>query len=421
MNSRYISRWAETEYDLLCQMMRIVMVSGVRQCGKTTMVRNKAADETPFISFDHIGIAESAKNAPASFLKQYQDTPRIAFDEIQKAPELIGEMKAVVDENPIPGRFVITGSANYRSLPNVNESLAGRLGEVRLRTLTEGEIQGNSPNFLNRLLSNDFGAPLAIDECNKLLVIDKAIQGGYPQVIGQPTIFRQRWFANYIKSMIERDLKDIANFRKLQTMRQLLHFLALNSSQIPNITDIANRLQEKQPLIREYLNALKTLYLVEELPAWSKRDNDRIGRSPKWLISDTGLMCALANRYERPHVFRGDEQVDAEFTGRLLETWVYTQIVPIIDLNPDWEIYHFRTRNGKEIDFLLENNITGDLIGIEVKSAERVQQQDFRAMDWFAEKLAGQHNFKAVVLYTGNHVQQFSENRIALPMAYLWL
>ena len=181
----YLHRLVEEEFRLTAQTMRIVLVSGPRQCGKTTLLKAMLRPGDLFLSFDDEATREAAASDPVAFfrpyLKKYQ---RIAIDEVQKVPTLFAGMKMIVDEEPIPGRFLISGSSNYQALPGVNESLAGRLGEVRLKTMTASEIAGtDKANLIERWVDADWGQPnYSIQECSKDVVLEKALSGGYPEI-----------------------------------------------------------------------------------------------------------------------------------------------------------------------------------------------------------------------------------------------
>ena len=173
--SGYIHRHAEEKFKFLNEVMRVVSVSGPRQCGKTTMMRHELEGKATFLSLDRDDNLDQAIHEPEDFLSDgLRQYGRIAIDEVQKAPNLLGEIKFVVDRTNQPGQVNISGSSNYRALPAANESLAGRLGEVRLRTFTQAELEGKKGSFLSQILNGNFGKDLSIDECSKALVINRA-------------------------------------------------------------------------------------------------------------------------------------------------------------------------------------------------------------------------------------------------------
>lgn len=229
------------------------------------------------LRLDETAIEQDAMDAPQTFLRRYEQYQTIAIDGIQKAPPLLGEMKAFVDEEQRNGRFLISGSANYRSLPSTQESLAGRLAEIRLRTFAEGELQGKKPRFIERLLNEDFKETISSKDCNKDLVLEKALLGGYPMVQSLSPKGRAFWFNAYLQNLMQRDLADVKRFSKPDTMLMILRYLAATSGKTVNVATLSSALNVSRYQIEEYLRALKILYLVDEVPAWTRFDTDRIG------------------------------------------------------------------------------------------------------------------------------------------------
>lgn len=416
----YITRWAEKELCDAMQWIKIVMVAGPRQCGKTTLMEHCLDKDDVLLRLDETALQQDASDAPGTFLNRYRTHKTIAIDEIQKAPSLIGEMKAFVDADQRNGRFLISGSANYRSLPSTQESLAGRLTEVQLRTFAEGEMQNRPPRFLQRLIQNDFSEIVTRDECNKDIILQKALLGGYPAVQNLPANGRKLWFRAYLQNLFERDLNDIKRFSKPNTMMQILRYLASTSGKTININNVCSALNISRYLVEEYLRALKILYLVDEIPAWTRFDTDRIGKASKWFISDSGLAAASLGYFSRDNLFKSDQIVDGDIVGKLVENWCFMQLASQLGGLSDWTMYHFRTRNNQEIDFLLENT-QGELIGLEIKAGESVDANAFRHLNWFRDNIAKERKFKSFVLYSGQLVRQFGPDNLAIPMAYLWL
>ena len=368
----YLHRLVEEEFRLTAQTMRIVLVSGPRQCGKTTLLKAMLRPGDLFLSFDDEATREAAASDPVAFfrpyLKKYQ---RIAIDEVQKVPTLFAGMKMIVDEEPIPGRFLISGSSNYQALPGVNESLAGRLGEVRLKTMTASEIAGT-------------------DKANLIL--------------------------------LEHDLKEIGQFEKTEALRKLLSLLSSQSSRTTSVNELSKAVNLQGTTLNRYLGALKTMYLIDEVPAWSKKTLVRLAKSPNRYISDSGLMSALLGHSElrtlNAWVMRTGK-VGTDFIGNLVETWVFNQLSPIARASGGWKIFHLRLSQRQEIDFVLENDF-GEQILIEVKASETVTADDFKHIEWFM-KNNPQTALRGIVLYCGQAVRNFGERCTALPMATFWM
>ena len=179
----YIRRWAEAEYSLAETIFKVVIFSGVRQCGKTTLMRECLPQDAAYVSLDKKNLRQAAEEAPGGFLQQYRGLSCLAIDEVQKVPALFSEIKAFADESPRLRQFLLSGSSNYKTMPTIHESMAGRLGEVRLRPMTEGEIQGRPSRFVERVCNGDVGSILSEADCSKRLIIEKALRGGFPEVL----------------------------------------------------------------------------------------------------------------------------------------------------------------------------------------------------------------------------------------------
>ena len=421
----YLHRLVEEEFRLTAQTMRIVLVSGPRQCGKTTLLKAMLRPGDLFLSFDDEATREAAASDPVAFfrpyLKKYQ---RIAIDEVQKVPALFAGMKMIVDEEPMPGRFLISGSSNYQALPGVNESLAGRLGEVRLKTMTASEIAGTEKaKLIERWVDADWGQLIySIKECSKDVVLEKALSGGYPEICLKDSRSRKIWFENYIDRLLEHDLKEIGQFEKTEALRKLLSLLSSQSSRTTSVNELSKAVNLQGTTLNRYLGALKTMYLIDEVPAWSKKTLVRLAKSPNRYISDSGLMSALLGHYElrtlNAWVMRTGK-VGTDFIGNLVETWVFNQLSPIVRACGGWKIFHLRLSQRQEIDFVLENDI-GEQILIEVKASETVTADDFKHIEWFM-KNNPQTALRGIVLYCGQAVRNFGERCTALPMATLWM
>ena len=420
---KYLCRTAEAELRAAVESMRIVLISGARQCGKTTMMKALLEKNDLFLTLDDPETLRSALQEPSSFLRPFlKKYRRIAIDEVQKAPELFGYMKMIVDSDPVPGKFVITGSANYKAMPTVNESLAGRLSEVRLRTMTNAEISLQPQrNFLDQLRTGEFPQVIfSPEECSKDTILKKAISGGYPSVYTLSRGARKQWFKGYLKALFERDLADLGHFENKEAMSKILQSVCLTSSRPIKFNDLAAMLGIDVRTVVRYLAALKTMFLVEEVPAWSCDRFDQLSKTPVAYIADTGLMSAILGHYDVEPLklwASRNAKAGADFIGNLIETWVFNQIVPTVQASDEWRIFHLRVSQRQEIDFVLENE-QGDLILLEVKASESISSDDFRHIDWFKER-AGDKVLAAAVLYTGQTVRDFGNGRWAVPMILL--
>ena len=414
-----IKRWAEGEYAIAKNIFKAIIFSGVRQCGKTTLMKEAMPAAAAYVSMDNVALQQQAQEAPSMFLMRYRAKLCIAIDEVQKVPDLFHEIKRFADEKEGFCQFLLSGSSDYRAMPTVHESMAGRLGEVRLRPLTEGEIQGNPPRLLQRLEQNDFGETVEFEECNKGVILQKAIIGGFPVPLRAESIHRRYWYDDYVNALVQKDFLELADFKKPDLLRKLLQLSAVNSSRSINVSEAAALFGVSRPTLIQYMAALETMYLVNQVPAWMPRGADKVLSKSKLLMCDTGLMSYLAGIGSKEPLAVLEDKDKTDLVGNLIETWVYQQLVPLTDIGRDWKLYYYRDSRGREIDFLLEN-MEGDLVCFEVKASEGVKSDHFKHLRWFREQYGKGRRIKTVVLYCGNEVLQYSENEWALPLAYLW-
>lgn len=416
----YIRRWAEAEYRLAETIFKAVIFSGVRQCGKTTLMKESLPQDAVYVSLDKENFRQAAEEAPGGFLQQYRGRSCLAIDEVQKVPVLFHEIKAFADESPALRQYLLSGSSNYKTMPTIHESMAGRLGEVRLRPMTEGEIQGRPSRFVERVHKAEFSETITVADCSKRVILEKALRGGFPDVLHLEGEQRDYWFEAYVGSLVMRDLLELGDFRKPQYLRMLLEQCAASSSRMVNVSSLSAAMEVNRPTVLQYLFALQTMFLAEMLPAWQNKIIKRATTTPKLMLCDSGLMAYLTNLGSVDLVLGVEDKARTDLVGNLIETWVFQQLVPITDLGRKWKLCHFRNTSGKEIDFILESRV-GELICLEVKASEGVKAEHFKNLRWFKEQFGKDRRIWSIVLYTGQDVLRYGENEYALPMAYLWL
>lgn len=410
-------RWQKAALQKALKTRRVIVLAGARQCGKTTLVQHLCEEDSRIIyrTLDDTTLLDAALNDPQGFVAH--DDQLMIIDEAQRAPMLLQAIKQNVDNNKAPGRFLLTGSANIQSLPGVTESLAGRIRKIRLRPLAMGEIAGVQSDFLKRA----FAGKLQNDQTrshqnhlNKYDYIRYALQGGYPEPRLLDARENRRWHQDYIAALIERDLKDIVNIRRTDSMYKLLEVLAAWSSKRMDIAAIGSNLSLSRPTIEAYINALEALYLVDRLRPWSKTDYDRTDKRDRLFMTDTGLMASMLQwEFNQIHL-------DGERNGKLIESFVFNQLSAIIDAqDEEHAIYYYRDRTKREIDFLIEHE-DGSLLGIEVKAGSMVNKDSFKHLSWFAKSLPQDRSFTSIVLYTGEHTLSLGKNQWAVPISALW-
>ncbi|MDR1430042.1 MAG: ATP-binding protein [Spirochaetaceae bacterium] len=403
-------RWQTQSVKKALQTRRVVIIAGSRQSGKTTLSRRFLDGNSVYRTLDDTTLLAAALSDPRGFVKNPSGT--MIIDEIQKAPLLISEIKQAVDRDKRPGQYLLTGSANIQSLPNVSESLAGRVKNIHLRPFTVGEIFEKQPVFLRRAFSGDFSAQ--IKGFDKEAIFEMAFRGGYPEPVRLTTApDRREWYRDYVDSLITRDLKDITNIRRQASLKDLIAILAAWSGKFMDIAGICSSLAISRITIESYINALMSLSIFEKAAPWIRSGYDRIGRRAKLYAADTGLMTSLLG-WDLAEVL-----LNADRAGKLMETFVFQELSAQIDLESRYSLSQYRDRENREIDFIIENEY-GSMLGIEVKAGHHVSRKDFAHLEWFKANLAREKRFTGIVLYSGENTLSFDAGMLAVPLAALW-
>lgn len=403
-------RWQENSIKSALSNRRVVILSGSRQCGKTTTSKTMADNNAIYRTLDDSTLLQAAKNDPQGFVKLSKGT--MIIDEIQRVPELITAIKKAVDENTRYGQYLITGSVNIQTLPTVKESLAGRVKKIRLRPLVQGEILKQEPKFLNRLKKLEFVNNTKYD---KEKISEIIFKGGFPEPLSLKEHFeRISWYKDYINTVIEFDLHDIANIKRQDSLKELVSIIASYSSKFIDKSKITAAMGIANQTLDSYLTVLENTYLVDKLSPWLKTDYERVNKQSKYFMTDTGLMASILNWKQ------DDMLIDADKSGKIFETFVYNQLITQVELESnEYELYHYRDREKREIDFIIQDT-NNNIFAIEVKAGSSVTKDQFKHMKWFKENLVKDKTFTGIVLYTGEHVIPFGENMIAVPMNNLW-
>ncbi|GBR76363.1 putative AAA family ATPase [Candidatus Termititenax persephonae] len=399
-------RWQEAKIIESLGIMRVTLIVGSRQCGKTTLAKQMAGKDFEYRTLDDSSFLEMAQGDSQEFIKH--DKKTMIIDEVQRVPGLILAIKKEVDENPRYGRYLITGSANIQTLPTVKESLAGRVEKIRLRPFAYGEILGNQPLLLARLSRKVFVENKNYDQ-KKILKI--AMDGGFPEPLTKKMAVRRRWHRSYVNTLIEKDLRDIANIKRQAVLKKLFSVTCEFSAKYMDKAAIGSGLAVSRQTLDEYLNILENIYLLDRVPPWLNTGYDRVGKQDKIFVTDTGLLSAVLNWQIQDVKFSGDKK------GKLIETFVYNQLAAQIDIGSGANLYHYRDNRGHEVDFIIETK--KEIIGLEVKASSGVGAADFKHLKWFRDNIC-RKKFYGIVLYTGKYVLPFSKDLRAVPLNNLW-
>ena len=389
----------------------VVLIHGPRQCGKTTLAQMVGGREGyTYLSFDDEVSLAAATADPVGFVSDLPE--RTILDEVQRAPGIFTALKTVVDRQRTPGRFLLTGSANVLLVPKLADSLAGRMEIQRLHPLAQAEILGREPGFLHALFGGGFKTRTHERLGHRLAEI--VAKGGYPSALARSTARRRAaWYRDYVETLVQRDVRDLARIRSLDTLPRLLSLAAGQTATLINVSDLAGPFQVSRPTIREYVTLLTRVFLLEELPSWHNNRLKRLVKTPKLHLSDTGLACALLGLDAK--ALREDRTA----LGRLLETFVYQELRRQASWHEDHiRFHHFRDKDMVEVDIVLERE-GGQVAGVEVKAAATVTAPDFRGLRKLKEA-SGSRFAGGVVIYDGETSASFGEGFYAVPIRTLW-
>lgn len=388
----------------------VVLVSGPRQSGKTTLVRQIAQRQNSrYLTLDDELTLLSARQDPVGLIRSLD---MAVIDEVQRAPQLLLAIKKSVDEDRRPGRFLLTGSANLMMLPTVADSLAGRMETLTLLPLSQSEIEGQSSNWIDKVFAGQIPVPATATYGNPL--IDRVLRGGYPEAIFRDNPKRRvTWARQYISALIQRDVRDITNIDKLSQLPRFLSALAHTSGQMCNYTQLGGQVGLDGKTAARYVNVFEQMYLLKRINVWARNRLGRVVKTPKLQFVDSGLLAALLN-------LSADEvQLNRTRFGNLLETFVYAELLKHSSTaQADCTLMYYRDTDQFEVDIVIENP-NGLIVGVEVKASATVTESDLRGLKKLAS-LAGRDFKMGVILYDGAEILPLGEGFWAAPVSSLW-
>ncbi len=415
MSIQLVNRHMEPLVEQALAGFRVVMIHGARQAGKTTLAQ-RVADRRggTYISLDDDTTRRLVEDDPITFLSR-QRYP-LVVDEVQRGGDrLVRGIKQLVDAYPTPGRFLLTGSTNFLSVPDISESLAGRVRILHLPPLSEAELAGTRPDEINRWFAGQLGpTPLATTRDDYL---GRICRGGYPEVVAMSPNLRPGWFESYIETITQRDIQELANIRKAASLPWLLRLASAATDQYLNVADMSRKMEISHPTATSYLEWLQQVFLLRELAAWSRSPFPRAVRRPKMVITDTGLAAYLLGVDARSLA-----SPQAPSTGSLVETFVINEIARQLASSP-LRASLFSYRDDKhEVDLVLESP-DGAVVGVEIKASSSPSPSHTRHLSWMRDRLdrTEQGAFRAgILLHTGTHSGSLEDRIFLQPISALW-
>jgi uncharacterized protein len=410
---RVIHRHAQTVVEEALRDTRVVLVNGARQAGKSTLTSVIAQDrpDSLFRSLDRPALLDAARDDPTSFI-EHDDL--LVIDEIQRAPELFLPIKDRVDTIPVPGRFLLTGSARVLGLKALPDALPGRMETIELWPFSQGEIEGKRDSFVDSIFGLADRRLPKISGTSRRDLAGRIIQGGFPEAIARRDPRRRgRFFANYVQNLIDRDIRELAGIERGADLNRLLQLVAARTGQLLVAQALSSDLTISSRTALRYLDLCEEIFLIKRIPAWSSSLGKRAVSTPKVAFVDSGVAAYLLSQDEKRLASLGG------MLGPLLEGFVLMELARQIEwAEEEVRLFHYRTKDNIEIDAILET-LDGRVAGVEVKASATVRSSDFNGLRHL-ERRAGDAFTAGVVLYSGTESLSFGERLRALPVSALW-
>ena len=382
----------------------VIVITGARQVGKSTFLKNEFKD-FKYINFDDYSIQEQAKKDPSSLWKDYN---RIIIDEVQKVPEVLNSVKLTVDGSNKNIRFILSGSSNLLLMKNVSETLAGRAAYFEMQPMTYAEMQGRGEGLFTHLLKKDFNLNAADKlkdaQVDYLPILFKGFMPPLLNLKDEKEIIL--WWESYVRTYLERDLRELSQIESLIDFRKVMVSLALRTGNLLNQSEIARDTGISQSSVHRYIKLLEISNIIKQIPAFYSNKIKRIMKMPKIFFVDPALSLYLAGYYDIGHLRESRE------LGSFFETMVYLHLKVYSELMiPKSQIFYYKTTAGKEVDFILEHG--REILAFEVKTTDNPVFEDARNIIQFIENFP--NTIRGVVVHSGKDVKWLHSKVIAVP------
>ncbi len=390
----------------------VVFLQGARQTGKTTLMLHIAEQvySARYITLDNAVTLSAASSDPTGFLAGLEKP--VVIDEVQRVPELFLAIKEDVDRNRDPGRYLLTGSASIWTLPRIADALVGRMEVLTLWPLSLTEMAGGSVNMIDAFFDASF--PRLLTPVPDFDLYEHMVSGGFPEPLGRRDASRrQAWFDAYLTTILDRDIRDIAQIQDFTAVPRLLRLLATRSATLHNRSEVSRSSAIPNSTLVRYLALLERTFLVQFLPAWSRNLGKRLIKTPKSFMVDTGLACHLLGL--TVEVLRQG----GEMAGHLFENFVVLELLKHVAWSKERvRLYHYRSQTGHEVDVVIERN-DGQIVGVEIKRSAGPSARDMSGLKALQEALGSDFR-RGILIYTGNAIVPFTENLHAVPVSALF-
>lgn len=400
----------------------ILVISGARQTGKSTLTQLLLQDypSAVIISLDEAIPREAAQVDPGGFVKQYSQGI-LAIDEIQRVPGLLLSIKAEVDRDRRPGRFILTGSSNLHTLKGAEESLAGRAETLVLRGFSQGELCGQTDDFISHVWKiTEVTTRLSISDSNVTGIsrtdyLHTVFTPAFPEPSLREGRGRTRWLSNYIDRVLTSDAARLGSIQYPDRLLPLLKWLAANPSGEFVAAHVARSIDIPERSVPAYLQALRDVFLIDVIPAWSNNPMKRVASKPKIVFRDASVAAHLS----RIDAESAENDISSAFTGGMVENFVAAELAKQQTWSQTrYDLFHFRDWKQREVDLIVEGP-GRQIIGIEVKATTSVTQADFKGLRFLQESLPKQFRC-GIVLHLGTEFARFSPGLWAIPLSALW-
>jgi predicted AAA+ superfamily ATPase len=384
-----------------------VLLSGARQVGKSTLCLSL---DREYRVFDNLIQREAAKHDPEGYIASLPKP--IIIDEIQKVPEVLEGIKLDIDADRINGNFLLTGAANVLDMKKAKDTLAGRIIEIPMFPLSQKELHDKADDNIIDLLFTKGIAGLKATDKSYHDVLQAMIDGGYPEILKiASSRGKSLWFNAYISTYVERDIRDVGELKDISSFIRFYNIIAPRSCGLLNKSSLANEANLSETTVNNYLSMLEMIYQVSLLQPFSSNISKRFIKSSKMFMTDSGLFCHLLG------ISCVEELIDSTHKGDVVETFVYAELLKHIGYSQTQaKIYHYRTNDKKEIDFIVQK---GDKIfAIEIKPSQSIKKEAFKHIIDFQNK--SQKHIVGIVFYGGRDILPFGDEkhlRFAVPLS----